>query len=169
MVDQLIIAVLAWAHILSAMFWLGGDAFLLMIFRRFDTMSPPSQGEVILKVYPLLIRWLRTVSSTTILFGLFLALAFSNGDLSYFSTTFGSVIVVGGTLGLVAYITGVLFAIPYFWKVSAIVKKMRDNPSQPPPPELQRYKHVSRVATVLTFALLLTAAILMIASGFYPL
>ncbi len=108
-IPPLLIFAFAVLHILGAVGWL---AFNLMwdlgLNKRLAQLSEGSLKEYNAKVNPNLGLQYRFFSTTTIVFGALFAYSFSGGDLGFYSPTnpIGSRILIGGILGLFAYVVG---------------------------------------------------------------
>jgi hypothetical protein len=113
-----IVQVLAFGHVLSAVGWLGGMLTAFALGPNLRKMSQAASLEFNAKVLPNLERFVQASIGSTILFGLLLLYAVSNGDMSYFSSTPGQGVSVGLVLGLVTAMVAWGVTIPSFKKVS---------------------------------------------------
>jgi uncharacterized membrane protein len=156
--DPLIITILLYLHVISAMGWLGGAIlFLSVIAPGLRSLSPPASLEFLVKVGPKSTRFFIGAATSTVIFGiaLFIALA---GD-------YTSGIYVGISLGLLAYLTALLVAVPSFNKADRLAKEIMSKPPGPPPPEFQNALKRGGIGVTVAVVLLLLAVIFMVASG----
>ncbi len=170
MVDQLIVALLAWLHIFFAVGWLGGGImFGFVIGPALSRLSPPASGEFFKKVVPRVLRFFQIVPGLAILFGLLLLYAFTNGDLSLVSPTssWGFKIILGMTVGLIAFLTGELLAVRYFYRAIGMMGQAPSAGSQGPPTELLATLKKARISATVTVLLLVVALVFMVGSAFY--
>src|SRR2546428_8522807 len=101
MVAPIVITILAYLHISSAMGWLGGAVlFVSVVGPGLRSLSPMARLEFLAKIGPGATRFFIGSSTATIVFGLALLFAFPGAS----STT----ITAGLTLGLIAYLVAML-------------------------------------------------------------
>lgn len=108
-IPPLLIFTFAVLHILGAVGWLAFNLISdLGLDKRLAQLSEGSLKEYNEKVNPNLGLQYRIFSGMTIVFGALFAYSFAGGDLSFYSPTnpIGSRILVGGILGLFAYLVG---------------------------------------------------------------
>ncbi len=171
MAAPLIIAALAWLHILSAIGWLGASMiFGFVVGPSLAQFSPQARGEFISKVLPRYVRFGEGAAGGTVLFGLLFAYAFTDGDLSLLSPSnpFGLKLTAGAVLGLSAFMLVILVVAPTAKKIVRIVNEMAGQAKQgSPPPELakmmarlERGARVTLVLLLLTFTFMVGAATL---------
>lgn len=168
MTSTLILGVLAWFHVLSAIGWLGGDLVLLIGMEpRLGKLSPAARSELTTTLLPRLNRLEMTFATATVLFGVVFAYGLTGGDLAMLSptTTWGLAITVGATLGFAAYLLEVIVEYPSENRVIAITRQMRASNQTDPPPELSKYHERSELAEAGVLILLLAALAFMVASG----
>jgi uncharacterized membrane protein len=168
MASTLILGVLAWFHILSAIGWFGGDIVLIFGMEpKLGKLSPATRGELVTTLFPRLNRLEMIFATATVVFGLLFAYEVTGGDLAMLSpsTPWGLAITVGATLGLVAFLLEVVVDYPSEKKVIAIMKEMRANNKLVPPAELSKYHERSEVAETAVLILLFTALGFMVAAG----
>ena len=166
----MLITVLAYGHILSAVGWLGGALFLTFVLGPgLQKLSAPSRLEFLAKLIPKILRYLLGMIASTLVFGLLLLYFFIGGDFSMLSpsTTFGVTISTGIALALVAAAIGVGITIPSFNKAVAIAEGLLKSGQQPPPPELMKYSKRARMGSVAAVILLLVVLVMMVSSAFY--
>jgi len=159
-----VIAFFAMLHILSAIAWFGAAIFFVSVVGpAVKTFTPAASLEFLLKVGPRQVRFFAGSATATIVFGLAL-LYFSFGT-GY--TTWPTSLVIGFSLGLIAYLDVLLVAAPAFRKADHIARELANNPQAgPPPPDLQRYLSRGRQGAASVVVILLLATIFMVATGF---
>jgi len=166
MVSELVTQIFAFGHVLSAMGWLGGGMFTT--FALGPNLRKMSQGAAVefnAKVLPNLMRFVQASIGLTLLFGILLVYAVSNGDMSYFSTTPGEEVSVGIVLALVTAIIAFSVTLPSFKKVSKAAASALQG-SQGPPVEMMAYAKRARLGSMIGVILLLITLAMMVAAGF---
>lgn len=168
MVAAIVITVLATLHIISAISWLGASIFFVLILGPgFRTLTPPTTVEFFMKIGSKAPRYFTAFASATILFGLLLLYAVTNGDFSVLWTTnFGTTISIGLTLGLVAYLDAMLITAPKFSKGAKLAAEMMKNPPQGPPTEFIATLKKGGQSALIGTIILVIAAIFMVTSAF---
>ncbi len=164
----LILGILAWFHILSAIGWFGGDIVLLIGMEpKLGKLSPATRGELVTTLFPRLNRLEMIFATSTVLFGLLYAYALTGGNLTMLSpaTSWGLAITVGATLGFIAFLLEAVVDYPAEKKVIAIMKEMQANNQLAPPAELSKYHERSEFAETAVLILLFTSLSFMVASG----
>ena len=168
MASTLILGILAWFHVLSAIGWFGGDIVLLIGMEpKFGKLSPATRGELMTTLFPRLNRLEMIFASGTVAFGVLYAYEFTGGNLTILSptTSWGLAITAGATLGFVAFLLEVVVDYPAEKKVIAIMTEMRANNQLVPPAELSKYHERSEFAESAVLILLFAALAFMVASG----
>jgi hypothetical protein len=129
-------------------------------------LSPGTRSELILKLFPKLIRYIESFSILTVVMGVALALSITKGDLSPFSpaTSFGRYITAGATVALVTIAIALGVVAPSGRKVLRITQDLVKNPG-PPPPELAKTSRRMRTAATSVVVLLLIVLIFMVAAA----
>ena len=103
---MVLFTVVLWAHIFSAIGWLGAAmVFGIIIGPSLAKLSPQARGEFMVKVMPRYLRYFEVFSAMTIIFGVITAAVLLNGDFSSisFSTPFGLYITIGAILALIVF------------------------------------------------------------------
>ncbi len=170
MADPVLVTILAYGHILSAIGWLGGGLLTAFVLGPgLQKVSAPSRLEFMARVMPKIIRYILGMVAGTLLFGLLLLYFRVNGDFSALSqaTPFGIAMSGGMTLAVIAAIVVVTFTVPSFRRVIAIADQVLKSGQQAPPPELMKYSRRARMGSVAAVALLLLVLVLMVSAGFY--
>jgi len=162
LVDQSVIAVLTFLHIITAMGWLGGVAFFLSaIGPGVRAFTPPAMLEFLTKVGPKQIRFFAGTATGTIIFGVALLFAAFGTDYS----SWPNYIEAGLGFGLLAYLIAIIVTIPAVRKASRIALQMSSEPPAPPPPELPMLIRRANMATIAVALLLILALVFMVSSA----
>ncbi len=164
-------AVLAWLHIISAISWLGGGIlFGFVVGPALPKLSPASSAEFFVRVAPRIGRFFQIMAGSTVLFGALLAyVGVSNGDFPGLSpsTSWGLSIMIGLSLGIVAFVVGEFLAVPALGKVVRIFSGMQASGQREPPAELGKAIGRARLTATATVGLLILTLVFMVAAGFY--
>jgi hypothetical protein len=160
MVALIVITILAYLHIISAMGWLGGAVlFVSVVAPGLRSLSPTARLEFLSKVGPRAIRFFIGSSTATIVFGL--ALLFS------FPGVFGTTITAGLTLGLIAYLDAMLVAIPSLRKADHLANEvLAGGQAGPPSPELAKALKRGGIGSATVVVLLVITLMFMVTAGF---
>ena len=170
MADPLVLTFLAYAHILSAVGWLGGSLLTAFVIGpSLQTLSAPSRLEFLAKVIPRIVRYVYGMIAGTIVFGLLLLYTFVGGDFSMLSpsTPFGVGVSAGMLVAVVVVVLATTVVFPSFNKVASLANGVLKSGGQPPPPELAKYANRARVGSMVGAILLLVVLVLMVSAGFY--
>lgn len=157
---SLVIAVLTWLHIFSAMGWMGAAmVFGMVLGPLLPTFNPATRGELVVKLFPRYVRYAEGFSVMTVIFGFALAMGISGGDFSMFSptTTWGLFITSGATLAIIALVIAFAVIAPTVQKLVRLTEDAMKNPG-PPPPEL--HKTSARLKSSATVALVVLTLVL---------
>jgi uncharacterized membrane protein len=167
MADALIVTVLIYGHVLSAIGWLGGALlFVSALSPGLRTLSPGSNAEFTVKVLPRIMRYVQAAIGLTLLFGL-LALYFMFAtDFGMLSTTAqGLDIEVGAGLGLLTAALANVLTFPAFRKIIGFTKEMLKGGPQTAPPDMQKYIKRARYGSIAASVLLLIVLAFMVAAA----
>ncbi len=170
MADPVLLTVLAYAHVLSAIGWLGGVLLTTFVVGPgLQTVSAPSRLEFMAKVMPKILRYIMMMIASTLVFGLLFLYFFIGGDFSRLapSTPFGIAISAGMVVAVITALLGVGMVIPSFRKVIAIADQMLKSGQTPPPPELMKYSKRARLGSIAATSLLLLVLVMMVTAAFY--
>jgi uncharacterized membrane protein len=166
--SELLIQILAFGHVLSAIGWLGGG--LLTAFAigpNLRKMSPGSNLEFDAKVFPPVLRFLQVTIGSTLVFGILLLYFFTDGNFTWLSnTTRGYELSAGILLAVVTAVVAMGVTIPSFKKISKIASSLLESADKTPPPEMAKFGMRAKRASQGTVGLLLVVLALMIAAGF---
>ena len=152
-------------HIFFAIAWLGGSLYLSFVLGpRSATLSPSAAMEFFARVGRPTIRYLSIVGSLTIVFGLILLYVYFGSDYA----TWPLSLDLGFTLGLVAFLDGLLFTAPAASKAADIANNFvgKVQPGPPPPEFLAATKEVAFSSVIGTMLLIITA-VFMVSTAFY--
>jgi uncharacterized membrane protein len=165
---SLLIAILAWLHVVSAISWLGGGIlFAFVIGPALAKLSPSSSGEFLVKVVPGVARFFQMVAGSTILFGLLLVYNLGGFGVLSLSSSFDVNITIGLSIGFIAFLISEFVAIPIQLKAIKMVREMQASGQHQPPAEFPKTLNRARVTATLTVILLILTSVFMIAAGFY--
>ncbi|HUI24364.1 MAG TPA: hypothetical protein VLY82_08280 [Nitrososphaerales archaeon] len=167
MPSAVLMTVLGFGHVLSAVMWLGGGLLTgFVIGPSLRSMSPPASLEFNAKVLPKIVRFVRMAVVSTYVFGILLLYFFQDGDMSWLmNSTQGYIISTGVLLALVAGILGLGYVIPAFGKVSKLSAEALQS-GKPPAPEMMNYGKRARTGSMAAVFLLLVVLAMMVTSGF---
>ncbi len=167
MFDPVVLTVVAYLHIISAIGWLGASIYFAFILGPgLGKLSPPTQLEFFSKLGKKSVRYFQGTSTATVLFGLVLVYVYTQGDPnSLMSSTFGQVLLVGITLGLVAYIDAIFLTSREFMKAYKIISEMK-GPPQGPPTELMAAMKKGGMGALIGTLILIVTVLFMVMSGF---
>lgn len=167
MASDIIIGVLAYGHVLSAISWLGGGILTgFVVGPNLRKMAPAAALEFNAKVLPRIVRFVRFAIASTIIFGVLLVYFFKDGDFSWLSSsTQGYIISTGALVGLFTAALAFSYVIPAFNKVSGFAAAAIQS-GQPPSPEMMKYGKRARLGSMAGVFLLLFVLSMMVISGF---
>jgi hypothetical protein len=159
LVAAIIITVLAFLHVLTAMAWLGGGIlFVSSIAPGLRSLSPAASLEFLAKVGPRATRFFLGSATATIVFGLAL--------LGVVPGLMGTSLMGGVAIGLIAYLTAIMTMLS-FRKADDIAKRLlAEGKAGPPPPELAAALKRGGMFVGITVLLLVVALMFMVATGF---
>lgn len=144
--------------------------FGVVVAPALSKLSPGSSGEFFVKVVPRVIRYFQSVAGLTVLFGVLLLYAgVSNGDFPAFtsSSTWGLSVMVGLSLGLLAFLVSEFVAVPPLKKAIRIINEMRESGQHQPNPELPKTLRQAALTANTTVILLVLTLVFMVSAGFY--
>jgi len=165
--SDIVIGVLAYGHVLSAIMWLGGGLLTgFVIGPSLRSIAPSAALEFNAKVLPKVLRFVQAALGLTFLFGLLLLYFFKDGDFAWLmNSTQGYVLSAGILVALVTGIFALAFVFPAFKKVSMLSSAALQS-GQPPAPEMAKYGKRARVGSMAGVFLLLFVLAMMVISGF---
>jgi uncharacterized membrane protein len=165
--SAVLLTILGYGHVLSAIMWLGGGLLTgFVIGPSLRSMSPPASLEFNAKVLPKIVRFVRMAVVSTYVFGVLLLYFFNDGDMSWLmNSTQGYVISAGILVALVAGILGLAYVVPAFNMVSKLSSEALQS-GKPPAPEMMNYGKKARMGSMTVVVLLLIVLAMMVISGF---
>jgi len=161
MVAPIVVTILAYLHIISAMGWLGGAAlFVSVVGPGLRSLSLTARLEFLSKIGPSATRFFIGSSTATIVFGLALLFSFPGAS----SATLNA----GLAVGLIAYLDAILVAIPSLRKADHLAKEMlaSGQAGGPPSPELAKALKRGGIGVATVVVLLVITLISMVTAGF---
>ncbi len=166
---ELLTAALTYAHILSAMGWLGGGIlFGFVIAPRFSKMGLAGSRDFFVTVQPSVIRFFQIVAGLTVLFGvllLYVTTASGGAQLSA-SNSWGLDIMVGMAVAAVAFVISEFVAVPAFLRLVELHRKMPADGSNVPAELPRTARRAGMMATTATLLLLVAMAFMVAAGSF---
>ena len=163
---MLLTAILAFAHVVSAVSWLGGGIlFSFIIGPRLAALKPPVARDFLVTMIPAVVRFFQIVAGLTILFGLLLLGNMLNGDFSQLSTTWGRTISAGMVVAFVAFVLSEAATSPAFMRVARAAAQI--TPDSPPPPTFPALIRRAGLLGLITTLLLILTLGFMVGAGFY--
>jgi uncharacterized membrane protein len=168
MVNQLLVGVITWAHIVSVVGWFGAVlTFLISIRSSLPKLSPQAGAEFILKVFPRFVRSVQVFTVLTVVFGPLLAFTMSDGPPNAFDlmSPWSIFITIGASLGIIMFFVVFLLFTPTANKLVRLIWQMQQNPQQPPPSELSRLQKRLSLLPPIGATLLLMAEAFMVAAA----
>jgi Na+(H+)/acetate symporter ActP len=167
-VNQLLIDILGYGHVLAAMGWLGGGILTgFVIAPNLRKLSPAAGMEFNAKVLPKVITFVQASIGATLVFGLLLVYFINGGDLSWLrNTSQGYEISIGMAVALVTAILAWTVTLPAFRSISRIASSALQSGQQGPLPEMMTYAKRARLGATTGVVLLLFVLSMMVASGF---
>ena len=163
----LALIIFEYAHVLSAMGWLGGGLLTAFVLGpNLGKLPLPASMAFSARVLPKITRFIEMMAGSTLLFGFLMLYALTGGEGSYFATPEGMTLSGGIALALVAAVIAVGYTIPSFNKVGAIASQFIESGEQAPPPELKKYMARARRGSTVTLVLLLVVVAAMVGAGY---
>lgn len=168
MVDQVIVGVLTWFHIVSVIGWSGAAlTFLVSIAPALPKLSAQANGELVFKMFPRFVRAVQVFTVFTLVFGPLLALAMNDGPPNAFDfvSPWSRLITIGASIGIATFFAVFLLLTPTTKKFSRLIQQIQQNPQQQPPGELHVLQKRMAVGAPLSVLLLLLAEVFMVAAA----
>jgi uncharacterized membrane protein len=168
MVSQIIVCALTWLHVISVIGWFGAVlTFLVAIRPSLAKLSPQANSEFVLKVFPRFVRTVQIFTVLTVVFGLLLALAMSDGPPNVFNlvSAWSIFVALGAVVGIfMLFVVFLLFA-QKAKKLESLILHMQQNPQQHPPVELRKVQKQLAILLPLGAILLLLAEAFMVTAA----
>jgi uncharacterized membrane protein len=161
MVDQILIDIVAYGHVLAAMGWLGGGILTgFVIGPNLRNLSSGAGLEFNAKVLPKINRFMQATIGSALLFGILLYAAAGP-----FTTDQSNELLVGISLAVVTAIVVFAVTLPAFKQIAKLANQAITS-GQPPSPDIMKYAKRARQGAMVGVLLLLVILATMIASGF---
>ncbi len=168
MVDQIIVGILTWFHVVSVITWTGAAiTFLVVIGPSLPKLSAQANGELVLKMFPRFVRVVQAFAIFTLTFGPLLALAMNDGPPNAFDfvSPWSRLITAGASVGIVMFFVVFFFLTPTTKRLGNVIRQIQQNPQQPPPAELKKIQRRMAIGGPLSVALLLLAEVFMVSAA----
>jgi hypothetical protein len=168
MSDSVLVQVLLYGHIVSAIGMLGSALlFTFAIGPVLGRLTPPTRAELIVKLLPRVARTITGFGALLAIFGVALAYEITGGDFSQFSFSedWGARISVGVFLGVVGLVLAVGVIHPTVIELARVQAAAPPDATGPPPPRFRALMLRLRVTSLFTQLLMLSAIVFMVASA----
>ncbi len=168
MVDQIIVGVLTWFHVVSVIGWTGAAlTFLVSIRSSLPKLSPQASGEFVVKVMPRFVRSVQVFTVLTLVFGPSLALAMNDGPPNQFNlvSPWSIFVTLGASVGIVMLLVVFFLFTPTANGLVQTIKQMQQNPGQPPPAKFSALQKRLSIIPPLGVTLLLLAEAFMVTAA----
>ena len=168
MTSTTVIAILTYAHVLSAMGWLGGGILTTFVLGpNLKNLPPLASFAFNAKILPRIVMFVQMMIGSTFLFGILLFYYTFNGEFSTLgSTSQGMDIYAGIILALVVAALAWVVNFPSFKKVTRISEDLLSRGGQEAPPaDLAKYSQRARMGSMLGVLLLLVVLATMVYSS----
>ena len=168
MVNQIIVGIITWFHIVSVIGWTGAAlTFLVSIRPSLGKLSPQASGEFVLKVMPRFVRSIQVFTVLTLVFGPSLALAMNDGPPNQFNlvSPWSIFVTIGASIGITMFFVVFFLFTPTAKNLVRTIKQMQQNPQQPPPAEFGALQKRLAMIPPLGVTLLLSAEVFMVAAA----
>jgi hypothetical protein len=142
--------------------------FLSVIQPSLKKLSPQTSGELAVKMFPRLLRYVQVFTVLTVVFGPILTAAISwDGAPHAFDlvSPWSIFVTTGASFGIAGFLLVFLLMTPSIKKTVRLVLQMQQNPEQPPPAEFGALQKRLRFGTPIAVILLLSAEIFMVAAA----
>jgi hypothetical protein len=168
MVNIVIVGTITWFHIISVIGWTGAVlTFLISIRSTIPKLSPPAQGEFMLKVMPRYVLSVQVFTVLTVIFGPLLAFTMSDGPPNQFNivSPWSIFVTFGASIGITMFLIVFLLFTPTTNNLIRIIRQIQQNPQQPPPAELKTLQKRIAILPPMAATLLLAAEVFMVAAA----
>lgn len=168
---SLIVAVLTFIHIISAIGYLGGAmTFGLVIGPKLPKLSSTTSNEFFARVGPAFVRFVELFAYMTVVFGVLLLYALTEedgGNLSLLvssSGPWGPSLIAGILTGFVAFLIGIVWVTRSSRRLAKYAQDLLSNPGQPPP-EMLKLARTLEISSAAGLVLLIVTVLLMVAAA----
>ncbi len=168
MVDQIIVGILTWFHVVSVIGWTGAAlTFLVAVSPTFAKLSPQASGELTISLLPRFARTVQVFSVLTVIFGPLLAFSMNDGPPNAFDlmSPWSIFVTAGACTGILMLLVVFLLFTPTVGKLVSLIRQVQQNPQQPPPAELPKVRKRLAIIPVLGVTLLLLAEVFMVTAA----
>ncbi len=162
MPSALLVGVLTYGHILSAIGWLGAVLTInLTLGPLMGRFAPSTRAELLRQFLPRFVRVTESFAGSTVVFGLGLYAVLSPGSSSSWHLTVG----IGIAIAAVAFVSGLVLIVPVSRRLSRLAEDRVDQPAAPAPPELGRLVRRLQAASFASMLLLLAVLVFMVSAA----
>jgi len=168
MVNQVIVGILTWFHVVSVIGWTGAAlTFLFALKPSLAKLSPQVNSEVLPALLPRFERIIQVFSVLTVTFGPLLAWQMNDGPPNQFNlvSPWSIFITAGICTGITMLLIVFLVFTPTANKLIGLIQQMKQNPQQPPPAELPKMQKRLAIIPVIGVTLLLLAEVFMVTAA----
>ncbi len=168
MVDQIIVGILTWFHVVSVIGWTGSAlTFLVAVRPTFAKLSPQTSGELAISLLPRFDRTVQVFSVLTVIFGPLLAFSMNDGPPNAFDlvSPWSIFVTAGACTGILMLLVVFFLFTPTVRKLVSLTRQVQQNPQQPPPAELPKVRKRLTIIPVLGVTLLLLAEVFMVTAA----
>jgi len=165
-VTDIVLAALTFAHVLSAMGWLGGA--LLTTFAvgpNLQKLTQTASLEFNARILPNMVKFTRAAAVLTILFGLALLGYMYSQDNTYFSSTSGMAVSAGIVLAIVAAAVGFSMVIPSFLKIGKLAATALEGGQPVQGQDMMALAKRARMGSMIVLIILLVTLAAMVTAG----
>ncbi len=167
--DSVLVSVLLYGHIASAMAFFGGAvAFAFGVGPSLVKMMPTSRRDVMVNLFHNFANMMLVFAALLAVFGAALVYTMTNGDLSRLnpSDPWGLRIAIGATIGLAVELEAFLLIAPSVKGMAKIAREMPADGSSPPPARfLQLQSRVVHASVISPFLMLAAVGFMVSAAG----
>ncbi len=168
MVDQVIVGILTWFHVVSVIGWSGAAlTFLFSVRPSLARLSPQTSSELLPELLPTFVRTVQVFSVFTVVFGPLLAWQMNDGPPNAFNlvSPWSIFVTCGASLGITTLLVVFLLFTPTAGKLVQLIQQMQQNPQQSPPTELPKLQKRLAIIPPLGVSLLLLAEVFMVTAA----
>lgn len=167
--DSILVSVLLFGHIASAMAFFGGAVlFTFAVGPSLGKMAPTTRRDVAANLFRPFANLMGIFAVLVIVFGVSLVFAITQGDLSQLNPTtpWGLRITIGGGIGVAVMIESFAIIIPSVRTLGRLAQEMPSDGSSPPPPLFMKLQaRVAHTALIGPFLMLAAIGFMVSAAG----
>lgn len=168
MVNQIIVGIVTWLHVVSVIGWTGAAlTFLISIRSSLPKLSPQASAEFVIKAMPRFVRSVQAFTVLTLVFGPSLAYTMNNGPPNQFDfvSPWSMFVTMGASVGIVMLFIVFFLFTPTANNLVKTVRQMQQNPGQPPPAKFRTLQKRLAMIPPLGVTLLLLAEAFMVTAA----